>query len=291
MILVKKFGYSAEAATEFLRDSVIFVNRCPFELPYLFVEESKPWYNKLLQLTDRLMATVFRLVFTKERFPGLKVMMVLGDSAFGFFRPLFPDLVIQGTPLTHPQVFENKWASDKQREHAVRVITAILSRALEEDPTGVLTEQDLDSVMTVSSVSPAERAARGVLTRRRKMIATEAMRKEILRIDEDVGVDSMNYDQSADWLLREDAFGRAAEEVRRTMARVEARKRAELRSVAREVKRIQKMPESVEVTRMLNEVTMINNDNESKEEQQKRVVENRKAFDDISNRVVSYVYD
>jgi hypothetical protein len=191
LILVEVLKLTKEAADEFVRDCVVYVNRCPFALDYTFVQANKAWYNALLSKTDGLMAEMLSQVFNEETCPELKAVIACGKSAFPFFSSEldFSDLTIQEDCTPHPQIFVNRQPTYRQRAAAVEDFTAALSLATGVQRSGHLTADHLDQISVVSVVLEKERRAKAGLTRRRNTIILKEMRGLIDSRTQSLGMD------------------------------------------------------------------------------------------------------
>ena len=169
MILTVVFLCTAEYATKFISENVVILDRCPFELYYLWVQADRDRYEALLTETDGPMKEVISRVLSM--FPQLGAVLALGDSAYEFVSSMvsagqlsesnFP----QEESSPHPQIHENKFTTLLQLRTTMADFIAVLEKATGLVAVGVPTKDDLNKIFTVSKVTPEERSRRSVQTR------------------------------------------------------------------------------------------------------------------------------
>ena len=213
MILTVVFLCTAEYATKFMSENVVIANRCPFEQDYLWVQANKDRYEALLDETDEIMKEVLSQVLSM--FPQLGAVLALGDSAYDFVSSMvsagqiseskFP----QDDSSVHPQVHVNKFTSSLQLRITMADFTTALEKATGLVARGVPTKDDLNTIFTVSKVTPEERTRRSVETRALNRIidriAIPGMKEEILRLapsDDEVRevIDTMSLRDLGLWI-------------------------------------------------------------------------------------------
>ena len=236
MILNELYGYSLAAATEFIQNNVVYLNRSPFAFAYKTVEADKAVYNKLLSETDGPMTEVFTQIV--KMMPNLKAMITMGEGPFHFFPSLFPEYVNQEEACPHPQIPVKSQATEKQRRTIVEHFTDALSEVTGVEPRGQLTKVNLDKIIFVSPVTAAERVAKAVKTRARNKSVLDAARSHIRIMSPEVDVSAMNINDCADWLIDD-------EKVKKQAAKEEAREKKEKRKLAKAEKLAQAKAEKL----------------------------------------------
>ena len=173
-------NFFAEAATEYLNKNVIIIDRSPYKHGYLDVQADKAGYNKLLSLTDELMAEVFDLlVLSEEICPNLNTMVAFGHPACDYFLDLFPEQTIREEHCVHPEVIVKRQTTSNQRQTIIEILTTSLSMATGVEPSRQLTPLELDETIFVSHVTAEERHAKAEKTRQHNTSILAVLRAHI----------------------------------------------------------------------------------------------------------------
>ena len=189
IILVGSFGYTKEAAEQYLESETDVANRSPFKFGYTFInanKKNKAWYKEIQDKTDPIMKELYELIFPK--LPRLKAVVAFGREGFAFFSDIdcISPYLVQTVSCPHPQVPYNNHATSEQRDAFIGILTDALSLATGVNPSRTLLLDELNDAIFVSAVPTAERIAKSVETRAlnriRDRIAKAGMKEEILRL-------------------------------------------------------------------------------------------------------------
>jgi hypothetical protein len=212
IILVGSFGYTKEAAEQYLKSETDVANRSPFKFGYTFInanKKNKAWYKKIQDKTDPIMKEMYEQILPK--LPKLKAVVAFGGESFAFFSGIdcITPYLAQTVPCPHPQVPYNNQATSEQRDAFIGILTDALSLATGVNPSRPLLLEERDDAIVVSAVPTAERIAKGVETRAlnqiRDRIAKAGMKEEILSLapsDDEVReeIDLMSLRELSLWI-------------------------------------------------------------------------------------------
>ena len=117
IILVGSFGYTKEAAEQYLKSETDVVDRSPFKFGYTFInanKKNKAWYKKIQAETDPIMKELYELILPK--LPKLKAVVAFGGESFAFFSDIecITPYLAQTVPCPHPQISFNRYATSEQ---------------------------------------------------------------------------------------------------------------------------------------------------------------------------------
>ena len=130
-VLRKRCGFSDEAACKFFEEKIIWMNRCPFIMPYDADRGTNKKKNKkILDKTDPLMLRIGKRLVSNL---PIESAIILGKRGYDFFikeSVFHQHQIVQDEMLYHPEKWVKGFLTEPQRKAILDVFVRVISRSL-----------------------------------------------------------------------------------------------------------------------------------------------------------------